>query len=522
VSTVAVALAISVWQLTGVAAATQSDPAPASTLQHIGMLVEQQDLTGAKAAVDAALREHPSDPALHNFAGVIDAQQGAFEGAERHFQTAIRLAPQSPPAYENLGRLYQERSAAVPDARQKALDTYERLLTVDPENVEALYQRGFLLALSGAFTESRALIDRLPAEIRRRSQVLAIRAIDLAGLGDTRGATAVVDSLSAHPELTAADVTAVIPAFDHLPDDVMPQKLLELLDRRGLASAAELQRLAQIHVRHARFAEARAAFERAATAGGTTVPLLLELARTAVKLADYQGALGYLAHARTREPDNATVHFLFGMVCVELNLGAEAYESLKKAIALAPEHPLINYAMGAVSSTRNDPSESIPYFEKYVQLVPGDPRGRFALGAARFYSQQFEEARRDLELAARHSETIAGARYFLGRIARQTHDLETARREIEEALRANPNYADAWAELGLIQTRAGQYADAERSLMKALSLEPNNHAATVNLTTLFARTRDPRREAQAARLAALQEKRAAQAQEFLRMIEVVP
>ncbi len=87
---------------------------------------------------------------------------------------------------------------------------------------------------------------------------------------------------------------------------------------------------------------------------------------------------------------------------------------------------------------------------------------------------------------------------------------------------ANSTYPDAWAELGLLQTRAGKYEDAERSLQKALALDPENYQATVNLTTLYSRTRDPRREEQAARLEALQKKRGDRAQEFLRQIEVVP
>ena len=53
---------------------------------------------------------HPADPLLHNLAGVIAAQQGAFEAAESHFQTTIRLAPKGPAAYENLGRFKGESS----------------------------------------------------------------------------------------------------------------------------------------------------------------------------------------------------------------------------------------------------------------------------------------------------------------------------------------------------------------------------------------------------------------------------
>jgi tetratricopeptide (TPR) repeat protein len=178
--------------------------------------------------------------------------------------------------------------------------------------------------------------------------------------------------------------------------------------------------------------------------------------------------------------------------------------------------------MGAVSLHRHEPSEALPYFEKYVRLMPDDPRGRFALGVARFDSKDFDGARRELEAVAGRTETAAGANYFLARIARQSNDLVTARKYVDATLRANPKYADAWAELGLLQTRQGKYKEAEQALQKALALDADNYQATVNLTALFTRTRDPRREAQAARRAALQQKRGERAQDFIRGVEVVP
>src|SRR5574339_904395 len=108
----------------------------------------------------------------------------------------------------------------------------------------------------------------------------------------------------------------------------------------------------------------------------------MALGRAAASAGDHRGALGYLAEARAQDPKNAAVHFLFGVVCVELDLVAEAYESMKKAVSLDPGNPAVNYMMGAVSLHRHEPSEAVPYFEKYVGLQPADPRGRFALGVA--------------------------------------------------------------------------------------------------------------------------------------------
>jgi tetratricopeptide (TPR) repeat protein len=502
--------------------APQDNVAPQSTVQQIAALLERADVNAASRLVDPALKSHPADPVLHNFAGVIAAQQDAFGPAEAHFETAIRLAPASTAAYENLGRLYQQRAGGNPAMRAKAIAIYRRLLDVEPRSAEALFQSGFLLALDGQFAASRAMLDRLPEETRQRPQALAVLAADLNALGDAAAARVVVDRLAAHPALTEADVLAVLPVLAIGPDTSVAALMIDALDRRALASPRALQALAMIHVRADRFAEARQVLERAVAAGGATAPLLMDLARTAVKLKANREALGYLAHARSLEPANPMVHFLFGMVCVEENLVREAYESMKRAVELDPDNPLVNYAMGAVATHRHDPSEALPYFEKYVRLKPDDPRGHFALGSARFYSNQFEEARPELERATRAPETATGAHYFLARIARQVNDLDTARREIERALQLNAELADAWAELGLIQTRSKEYQHAERSLSKALALAPEHYAASVNLATLYARTKDPRREAQAARVAALIERREARAQEFLRIIEAVP
>jgi tetratricopeptide (TPR) repeat protein len=444
--------------------AIQSSPharrtdAPAQLVEELAALLDRGQLTPAKAQVEEALRRYPSNAALHNIAGAIEAQLGAYRDAERHFRAAISADPRIAPAYLNLGRLYQEHAKEDPDAPQKALAVYREWLTVDPANAEALFQAAYLSAGAGDWTTSRAFIRRL-----------------LAG--------------------------------PHAKEPGASESLRQL----GVVYASEGQ-----------FDGARELLEGAMrSAGAANAPLLLDLARVAYKQQDFKGALGYLAHARDLDPGNAQVHFFFGIACIELNLGSEAYESLKKAVTLAPDNAYVNYALGAVSIHRREASEAVPYFEAYLRLKPNDPRGRFALGAARFYSNDFDRARSDLEQAARSAETAAGAHYFLGKIARQLNQLDTAREEIGRALQANPNYADALAELGLLQTRSGEYEAAEQSLAKALAGDPENYFATFNLAALYARTRDPRREAQADRLAALQQKRAVAAQEFLRIIQVV-
>lgn len=511
----------------GIQSETQPGPglAPRNTLDAIAAALGRDDLAAATAAIAPAIAAFPADPVVHNLAGVIAARRGESRAAEDHFEAAIRLQPRSPAAYVNLGRLLQERADADPAARS-ALAVYARLLAIDAHHPEALFQTARLETLDGRFDAARRAIDRLPEAARGRPAVLAVRAVVLAGGGDADGARSTVAALAVHPQLAREDLDAVLPALSRLPapgtEQRTEQALLELLDRRGWATPATLRRLATIESAGGRYGEARAWLEKAAARSVPDAAVLIELARAAFKAGDPKGSLGYLAHARELEPTNVVIHFLFGIVCVELNLGAEAHESLAKAVALAPDDPDVNYAMGAVSLHRHDPSEAHPYFEAYLRLRPGDPRGRFALGAAKYHSQHLEDARLDLAVAATNPQTAAGAHYYLARIARQQHDLETAGREIDAALQANPSHADGWAERGLIATRRGDYAGAEAALQQALALDPDNYEATLHLAALYGRTRDPRRAAQETRLQALVARRETRAQEFLRLVQAVP
>lgn len=503
------------------ASGAQGSPlAPRAVLEPIAAAVARDDLADAKVRADAALHAYAGDAVVQNLAGVIAARRGETTDAEAHFEAAIRLDPRTVAAYTNLGRLWQERATSDPSARERALAVYARLLTVDPAQPEALFQSALLHVQARRWADARQALDRLSPAMRHRPAVLAVRAAALAGSGDQPGARAAAADLAAHPQLAADDIRAVLSPPSDVADGALERALLQTLDARDWATPDERRRLGAVEAAAGRYADARRVLERAAGAA-PGAPVLIELARVAFKAGDPKGALGYLAHARDLEPTNAAVHFLFGIVCVELNLGAEAHESLARASVLEPDNPAVVYALGAVSLHRHDPSEALPYFERYRRLRPEDPRGRFALGAARYYSQQLDAARVELEAAAASPDTATGARYFLAKIARQVDDLSAATREIDAALRASPGLADGWAERGLIEMRRGNLTEAGRSLERALTLDPDNYDATRHLAALYGRTRDPRRAAQEARLATLIAGREARAQEFLRLVQVV-
>src|SRR6267378_263120 len=489
---------------------------------QIQQLIQDHDLAEASRKILEATKQYPSDAGLDNLRGIVEAQQGNYAAAEKSFSQALQREPKFTGASLNLGRLYQESFAADSQARRKALDVYLGVLAYDPKNAEANYQSAALLLEQGKYQDSLDRVSRLSEESQTGAQVLSIVCADYAGLGDRKQTDAAAARLLADANFSEADAQQALLGLRTGRRDDLVVTLLESLEKRQALSPELLRALGLAYEGADRLVEARAALERSITPESLTVGSLLELARVARKQKDYQGALGYLAHARDLEPKNAGIHYYFGLVCMDLSLVAEARNSFEKAVQIEPENPDYNYAMGATSTFRHDPGEAVPYFEKYLKLRPKEARGKLALGTALFRAKDYDAAVPRLKEATKTAETATAAHYYLGAIALQERRLEEAHNELELALKSKPDYVDALAELGQYYLMQKDYSQAEEQIRRALKLDPEHYTANFYLLTLYTRTRDARREAQAKRFDGLKKLLAEKTQEFLRIVEVRP
>jgi tetratricopeptide (TPR) repeat protein len=269
--------------------------------------------------------------------------------------------------------------------------------------------------------------------------------------------------------------------------------------------------------------DARKTLERVAQLDPTQPSHLLELARLAEESGDHEGALGYLAHARDLEPNNARIHFLFGVIAGELNLPIEAKQSLDKALALEPENAEYNYAMGSVILTTRDAATAASYFQKFVSARPGDGRGHFALGLAYFASGDYGSAKREMGLASNESEDAKpAAEYYLGRMARLEGDLTEATQRLRTALALRPKFSEPHTELARIALLKDDMGEAATQLRQALQISPDSFQANEQLLVLYKRTHDARAGAQAEALKNLDEERSKRAELMLRTLEMRP
>jgi len=296
---------------------------------------------------------------------------------------------------------------------------------------------------------------------------------------------------------------------------------VDALVRRGEASLEERRLLVSAYESLCRWKEARSVLERLASDQPRNPDHLFELARVAYQQHDVEGGLGYLGHLRDLVPNDARVHFLFGIMSMDLKLPVEARNSLEKAVEHAPDNPDFRFALGSIILRFKNASPAIECFQKYLQ-ARGDARGRFALGVAYFQTGDFEAAAKLMRDVLTDPSTEAGAAYYLGRMAHTDEQLEEAGSLLEQSIRAFPSFAPAYTELARVRVEQSRYMDGRAALNKALKLAPDDFRANSLLLMFYRRANDPRAAALTARLHELDEVRSKESELMLRTIEVKP
>jgi tetratricopeptide (TPR) repeat protein len=485
-------------------------------------LISRGELDAANGKISEALQSDPRDGGLFNLRGIIDIQQGRAADAERDFSKAIEFSPGLVGAYLNLGRVYQSQIDSDPAFEGKAIAIYERALKIDPRSAEAHYQLALLLEWRGSFADSLVHLSALPLREQKQARVLALQCADLSGLKRVEQARKKAQDLVSAPDLQEQDVLGILPVLEHSGNAQISVTLLEGLRTRGKMSNESLAHLAAAYEQLGQFAQARQMLEHVAQSQPQSSKPLIDLARVAYRAGDREGALGYLAHARDLDPRNSTIHFVFGIIALELRLPLEAKASLTKALELEPNRADYNYGMAIVALHGHDTSESIPYFKKFLAGGGDVARGHYGLGIAYFYGGNYEESKKEMLLASASPKTRAGAHYFLGRIARTDGDAKEAESQIRQSISDDPSYADAHAELALILIHQRRFAEAQQELDRALQLDPENFSGNTNQLVLYQRTKDNRAAAQTEKLHKLEKKRDEMQELLYRRIEVRP
>jgi tetratricopeptide (TPR) repeat protein len=487
---------------------------------EIQQRVEQNDLEGARSLIAGAQTRFPANGGLENLLGVVEIQEGHSARAIQEFSAAILHEPTLAGAYLNLGRIYMQTAGRDETARASALRVYDKLLRMEPSNAEANYQVATLLMWDQSYERSLEHLTRLSADDRSRIGAQIVLCADEAALHHAPTADKAAASIVAAPDLTEQDAMEVLPALQAARRADLIESIFAAANSKSPLSADGLRILGLAQEGEGKLEIARKTLELAFTQSSSSVPILVDLTRVAKASHDYQGALGYLAHARDLQPNDASFTYEFGVLCLRMGLLGESRKAMGEAVKLSPDNPEYNYGMGTVSSFAQDATQGLPYLQKYHALRPADPLALLAIGTTYFRAKNFDSARVWLKQATAHEATAADAHYYLGRIARVENHPEDAKRELEQANTLTPDRPDVLGELGQVFIATHEYREAQTYLDRAVKKDPDNYGANFGLLQLYARTGDARREEQSKRFDEIKSKDEQHYQEMMRILDV--
>lgn len=398
----------------------------------------------AKAALERISGRYPTDFAVQEALGLIDAEANDVAGALPHLRAAAKAQPGNADAQANLGAAYLElkqlpeavrtlqaavamgaQSASVEANLGRALflsKAYARAAEVlgeasrlDPDNTDLLSDRAVALDASGQSVRALELLEHLPAD-RRTAAVESL-------WGD------VAEHGGRHEESVAHMQTAarMEPSEEHL-----------------FALAVEL-------LRHWTWQPAKQIAQFGLEKYPDSKRLQLAEGIAFYGNTHYAEAAKVFAELLHGEPDNNAYGDLLGRSCSALGEGETAdCTSLR---AFAEQHPANAQAatFAAISilhqpQTEQNLAEAERLLRQAIAHEPGSAEAHYQMGVLEQERRQWPESEAELREAVRLRPMYAEAHYRLSRAYSHEGKAELARHEIElqqQDARAEKASADA-------------------------------------------------------------------------------
>ena len=140
---------------------------------------------------------------------------------------------------------------------------------------------------------------------------------------------------------------------------------------------------------------------------------------------------------------------------------------------ITPDEPSLQYHLGMVCMELHDNHAAYSHFKELVRLQPDFLEGRMLLGMACGELGRHEEAIYLLREVLDVCPDVTEIHHRLGLLLADRHHYEEAYHEYQEVLRLSPEHTGVLCSLGLLFTTTGQIGEARKFLLKALEKSPD-------------------------------------------------
>lgn len=427
-----------------------------SRMLLIGAHIGKGDFDAARDVADELVREAPEDPAPHVVRGGIELTAGRRDEARGHYEAALALVRDYPPAHLALGRMDLEDEGRLDEAKRH----FEQALSADAGSVAAMTglarvadrqgerQQAVSWLEQAGTADASALLPRLALvnhylEVRDFPRALAIAK----------------EATQAHPE--APDALHALARAQAATGDLRDaDRTYGRLTRLHPQPLAYLERAA-IQVRLGDQG-AYASFQRALELDAGLLPAKVGLAVLDRAMGRRESAFTMAQRIQREHPDAAAGFSLAGELYLERGDTAKARAAFAQALEREPT-PQTTLRVTQAWLAMGNSAQAVTTLEQGLSRHPGAVVLRTTLGAVHQQEGRTEAAQAEYEraLALDPANVVAlnnGALLSLGR------DDEKALRLAREAWRLAPGSPQVADTFGWVQVRTGSIAEGLKIL----------------------------------------------------------
>ena len=426
----------------------------------------------------------PDHAGLHDQAAAMAYEAGKMEEALRHFELAARLSPENAAYQKNLGDFYY----VVQKDAQRALVQYEKVLAIEPQNIEALMIAGHVAISLHRYQEAQTYYERTlsldpgNAEIRR-----------------------IINKMTDYPrggqpdnQLTVDEIHASAVEKAGAGDRQGAIKLLEELLGRECDQALIHNDLGVLYYECGSKAEAQNHYENAAMLQPENEVYLKNLADFYwSELGDHQRAMEVYVQVLKLDPRDVEALLNCGQICLTLGKKNDAREFLETILEIEPWNQDANEILDrmATSAVRdgelsanpaeNPERESIEDLKRKLGQSPQNAELHNDLGVLYYEAGEKDQAQasyeRAVELNPHEPNYLKNlADFYLMERGR----FEEAMKLYLQVLSQNAEDVEALNATGMICASLGKTKDARYFYERALEIQPWDEYASNALNNL--------------------------------------
>ena len=194
---------------------------------------------------------------------------------------------------------------------------------------------------------------------------------------------------------------------------------------------------------------------------------------------DLGQALKYLSMAEKRQPNAAVIQYDLGLAYSERGLKLEAFNHLKKALALKPDYAEAENALGRYYAEQGQLDQAQWCFEKALAnpFYTTPQLALYNLGLIYEKKGDSEAALKQYQEAVRLKRDYAPAYYRIGQLLEQSRRADEAREAYGNAIEFAPDLVEAQYRYGVMSYTAGELENAFYSLNRVVKLAPHSTMA---------------------------------------------